>query len=800
MNGRGSTRCLTFGSCLSLIAGTAFLSPSCLAEPAVPVQATVREKPQADAEADGEPSGARSKSNKPTFANDRKTLPRALPYQAELYRWMSGVSLKDVELPPRDLAWYGTVKDQNDLANNWLALALGRGEIGVPYIMKGDAKWFVLNDGHGGGIEGSGGVLQLRWPAGAAFWYQLSLPLADGKDGNPCYRNRALALRVMIATAVDMMMLDDSHDKIDELRRSDFLGGTMNAWTYAFQQCGDVLPPQARTAYEQGFDRMLDKLLEWGPRDVTPNMDTRAISAVARLYFCCDDKRIRDKCLRIARRFLFGKDDGALATINSKKGIFYPAGYVGEGEGPETTYNGVSLYNILMARCVTSDNVEWSFLDEVLRRMLDFKLYQYLPEPNGTVTGPAGYASRTGAPYTRDQRSLVWRQIAAADMYVEGRPLARDYFSPGDAGPTVAAMTSQIKVALQQLKLGRRKAGFATPDHSQPGFWEADHEEHWPPDVPYYPPPGWLGRLQQLVGKNDPTTWAPFERPDAGFNRQFGPPGAEEFWAFRKHDERQDFGFIIEHVPRNWTYGSWAGGSLQAFWIRSAGVLFLTRHDKASDHRWSEIDTWGTNHVWGKTGGGYFSSATYHKGDTPPQVASSINGRGPAVEFKSGFGWSGEGGLQAQIVQRWQVLSDGLGVSLRIRSDGQQQCSELWATLPVYSGEGSGKRAPASLGNDSIIEFWDGGGWKPMSAAVANTARIRLGKKVDSKLVYGFVIFDSPRRVKLSSQVWQAEYQTSTRLRNIHIDLHPATGTPRALPNEISLSYAIRTSDPGNSG
>src|SRR5690606_27265460 len=152
------------------------------------------------------------------------------------------------------------------------------------------------------------------------------------------------------------------------------------------------------------------------------NMDTRAVSAAAYIYVATNDPVLKDKAVRVAKRFLFGSETGSLATLDSDLGILYAAGYVGEFDGPETTYNGVSLFHLLEAYATTRGIANGSFMDEVVRRMIEFKVYQYFKDPdmgngNPYYDGPSGYASRTGDSYVHDQRARGWRDLTAADMH-----------------------------------------------------------------------------------------------------------------------------------------------------------------------------------------------------------------------------------------------------------------------------------------------------------------------------------------------------------------------------------------------
>ena len=55
-----------------------------------------------------------------------------------------------------------------------------------------------------------------------------------------------------------------------------------------------------------------------------------------------------------------------MATTGTlRAGIYHRAGYIGEADTPETTYNGVSLFYLLEAYNVAGHLAEWDFLEEV---------------------------------------------------------------------------------------------------------------------------------------------------------------------------------------------------------------------------------------------------------------------------------------------------------------------------------------------------------------------------------------------------------------------------------------------------
>lgn len=692
-------------------------------------------------------------AQKPTYSNERPKLPRDKPYQVALCNWMESLEMEDVTLAHSEVRWDGTIRDTEHASRLWGYFGYGGPKPGT--VMQCKPFWFVLDDGNGHGIEGSGRVRQPRFANSSAVYRIMDLPMADQSQGNPYFGSDALANRALVATAVDLMMTDDSHTKISSIARSDFLGGSMNAWVETFGICRDVLGSKARQGFEQGFEEMVDKYLQWGPRDVNTNMDMRAVAAVARLYSLTESPRLKNKCLRVAKRFLFGFEDGSLDKLDSIKGTYFPAGYIGENNGPETTYNGVSYYHLLEARCEVPDEKEWAFLDPIIESMVRFKLYQYFPD-EGRYDGPSGYACRTGNSYVYDQRRRAWRDVAAADMYPEvALPLIYSKQWRRPKLPPLEELVARTKS--QVRRLAKYGAGKGTDE--APMVWEADHRQHWPPDGTYFSRPGWYDRLQSAYKKQPPHIHAPWDKAGHSFNQFFGEPGKEEFWAYRNAGEGQrDFGFFVEHVPRTWPYGSWAGGSLQTFWTRDAGILLLAAHDKTGDefHKnentrvYKVIDQWATDHVWGRNREEVFTTATaFNMNATQVNVST---GPAPYVETITKFRDS-KGNLYGDVTltSRFDPLPNGLQVTKSL--SGQPECSELWLTIPVYLRDA---RAHKDLPDTQIKVT-------PSLAAVRN---VQLTRRESSATIH----FSEPQKIRFP-EPWQAAYQSRARIQNIQVDM-----------------------------
>ena len=756
----------------------------------------------------------------PQEAIGQSQLPQDNPYQVELYDWLETITIQDVAISTGTLQFNGGSTNVEELADLFLMTQdLGTLDDSPRFAYQGEAKWFVLDDGQGAGIEGSGTVKMLRWANEPAFVYQLDLPNGGGQ-GNPYYQDPAMCTRALVSTAVDLIMLDWEHDQGNSVR-SDFLGGTLNALAYAYYTCNAIIDQSAQAAFEAGFDHMMDKLLQWGPRQVNTNMDTRAIAAVSYLYRSSSDAAFKDKAIRVAKRFMFGAEDGTIADLDRSAAIYMKAGYVSEARGPETTYNGVSFYHILESCVITRDLPEWDFMIEPCMTMIEFKLYQYFHDPvnPGFFDGPGGYANRTGDSYVYDQQGHKFRDIVAADFHPTEKALVRSFRWPGGTLLKDAQELAEfIGYGLDTLT----RYGLGSVSTETPANWV---ENHWPPNHPFGATSGWYGRITSLVNSNDPLVQTPFERSGA-FNRVFG----DEFWIYKSNDGNRDFGFFVEHIPSQWPYDSWAGGSLQTFWTEDTGIVILSKHDKSGDQPsrgedtrvFSIIEDWGAHHVWGYDNEGMaFTSAAWNDVGRGVVTISTDTGAERFVEYRTGFadqrGWpegvedpdgSGIDTTKALLVSRFSTLQNGIKVQRTVTSDQSITITDLWDTIPVFLRD----CAPpfGNEGDDGLecglseteISFWNGSGYTPMSTNISNTTRIRLTRDFGSGPKHVYVAFEESQRVKLSDQTWHGSYMSDNSLRNIFIDLKNGDGTV-SMPATASVTYTITTTEgtpppPGN--
>jgi hypothetical protein len=160
-----------------------------------------------------------------------------------------------------------------------------------------------------------------------------------------------------------------------------------------------------------------------------------------------------------------------------------------------------------------------------------------------------------------------------------------------------------------------------------------------------------------------------------------------------------------------------------------------------------------------------------------------------------------------------QALADGAYVTHTLTSDGTDEVTELWASIPVflraYAPENPGDQLQQGL-DDTTIEYWTGSAWVAMPEdtdadgipEIVETTKLRLGRDflLGDGPQYAYVVFSGTARLRLSTQIYFDPYQTKTSVRTVHIDLHGDPGRVRAMPESTSVSYLVGVIDHIRSG
>ncbi|MBW3598077.1 MAG: hypothetical protein KY475_12465 [Planctomycetes bacterium] len=704
-------------------------------------------------------------------------LPQDHDWQIALRGHLATLKTADFAIDDHTFTYPEAYEEQDDerVYRDWIVLGhLGR----EPPIaaLQAAPEYFTLAR-----IQGDDAIRIFPEPGSPAWWAQFDFP------GNPYAASQRALRRALVMAAVDMTMLESAQQADPRNLKPDFMAANLGQWAYTLHHAAHLLPTAAEQAYRAGMLHYLEKMERLAPRDENTNMDMREIVKLAELDLVFEDEAMHRRLVREARRILFGDPERTPATSDGRRGTFHPAGYIGEADGPETSYNGISLYHLAEAAMITHGDADWdAFLPEVVERMVRFKAYNTFPEPDGSYEGPSSWAKRTNDPYPHDQRDRPWRPFAEAMLTEEGlyrlrvHPGAYDGHAWGLASRE--AMLSDIRAGIQRLR--RRPSRPEKWSAEQPPIWQ---EGHWPADLPYtwdHYLRGSYARFQKLAEEQSDMLLPPFER-GGDFSINFD----KEFWAVK----RGDWGFQVEAVPhmgRGYEVGgsgALAGGSLAAFWTRPTGVVVLGRlPDKWNYVTWDKVDGWPTHHLWGRTAGGVaFSSARQRE----PWVRYETGAEPPHIHVLGSLGTdrtiAEAGALDAGHVyyrRRFTLEDDGLRIESELLSQGADEVTELWETLPIYLNDARQRK-----GTDTAIEFRIGETWRPGGISLADEVEAIRAFRYDGSVQ---IEFDQPQRVRLSDVI-VTRYQKKDRLQNIQIDLLGNGGRPTAMPRRAAVSYVV---------
>jgi len=597
-------------------------------------------------------------------------------------------------------------------------------------------------------------------PADTAWWARWDHP------GNPYRGSREVLNRAFVVAAVDMIMLDHLHESgdhwVNNARRSDFLGGTMIWLTYVYWAIREDLSPEIREAYETGLGKFMDLFTEWGPTGVNDNMDMKANVALATLIETLPDSKIAEQ---------------ARAYIKRNMNRVHPAGMIRDGGGLDASYNGIALVNIIWAAQIK----HLPQLLEVTERMHDLKGHLTLPEPDGkTYFGPSHFSTRTGYGSPNDQWSLTYRDIAAAMLTDDALYLmagGRKGRGPRSGFPEPDTMRAEVRIGIDYIN------NTLTASDDRFARWESGW---WPGRINYahdFYRPGFYADMVRLHEAEDPLLYPPFTRSEHRFIRVFPEPGMEGDW-IRERDwdsfvsaRFDDYGVIAYTGSTGSTrYMNFTGGGLSAFWTPEAGSVILGRTGNPvtkdrTRQTWADWRLWPTHALSGTTADGKaFSSARIRRRvsevhyDTSEDYAH-IHVAGP-IGVRHDDGRTVEDGNvlgEVGFSRDMQFDNSGVIVESALYADGRDEITELYEILPLFLDDPQQQ--------DSVphqVSLFADGEWREATAEPLDGVKaVRVDRAKGGMLI----VFEQPRQVRLSPEVWQDNYQSRARLRNLMIDL-----------------------------
>lgn len=790
----------------------------------------------------------------PTTWNEDALLPQQFDYQVTLYNWLKTLTTQDVTLQTgQTLTYDNSYSSVDELADLWLEID----GLTASSVTRGESEWYVLDAGNGKGVEATGTVKTPHEPRGSgsyggnparswenepAWLYQLDIPLSGGGQGNPYYQDPALARRAMSVAIVDLMM---HHGNLTTTSGwFDMVGKAFLGMAEAYRWAGDVLPSDVRDAFEEGMGYILDHQIDQGPRAVNTNMDMFMVQGAADLWAAASDPVVKDKCVQVVKRVLFGAPDGVLETNHTvfkaaggfDGGVFDPSGFIMEGDQPEIFYGGESIYHVAGAIAAVANPStgdlpnDWAFLDEVLRRLQEWRTYQYFYDPGvaapGLSDGPAtlitagaGLSGRTGYGVPNGQAGEEWKSLLVADRF------ASEFAHKYDQLPSTSGMESDIADKLSYIT-GEMAGEYVDTPNDWSGW------SPWTKPTPYLPRQGWYSRIQSLIGAQDPSLQPPVAQPGVYYNKAFGgAPVGDQYWAYKNTDGTREWGFFVEAQAKQGGYGGWYGGKIETFWTETTGVVLINRHGKGGcdgdtedSECFNNLDEKAAHHVWGRdeNGNGFTTlllrgrelqrTSTFDTDASTPSVTVNNVFNDPSVPSTSGRTGEETGSEldgSVSIENKIEALTDGARVTHTLTSDGTDQVTELWASLPVYLRHYNPLRAGTDRQEDladTSIEYWDGSAWQAMPEdtdsdgipELVSTTALRLGRdfQLGDGIQYAYVAMNGSQQVRLSTGIYYDPYQSKTGVRTVHIDLHGNPGTSQSLPAEKSVTYTVQTTNP----
>ncbi len=713
-------------------------------------------------------------------------LPQNHPWEVTLRNYMASLKTSDFAVTIAPLSFNSNwVSSDDQLYKWWLAFR----DLPDDREIQMDPKYLLLTS-----IEGSDGQIHMKIGRGgysvlhAAWWADFDYP------GNPYYGEKSVKLRALIPAMTDMMMLTKAHED-GKYTRSDFAGGNLMMYAYAFYVGKNVLPDSVQQAYATGMLSMMQDIIKWGPTGIFGDMDGFASVGMWYVANTLNNPAVTKEAENYTDRLI--------------KRWFYNAGYMGHGDGFDATYDGIDLFFYTWTAMIS----DYQPLINVIDKIVTLKGHLGLPDPDGYSNGPSHFSTATAGPVAMDQWSDYLRDVSDAMISDNGLYLLENY-NRGYRGGVIPdesyMMSSSERTGIMRILTygysGYRKtslAPFETLNNTYiPQVWS---ENHWINDqsAEIYAfdayKDGFYKKIISLKNNNDPILSLPFQRKsnfiEVFSNNKTYPDSCTFVTA-----KLGGYGVVI-HTGRlsNWggatgTLSGLSGGALSTFWTPATGTVINGvaggyQNNNADQHdTWSNWQQWGVNTISGVNGNGDpFSSAR----NRFPDAVSSKTSNSATVTVEGQIGSNVDAGRTApnnaiqgsvHYTRQFEINGSGVTITSTLKSDGKDKAKELWEMIPVFLQNNS------TSGTSTIINLQISNG-KWVSATTTLTKNVTA---IQLQRFNGAVNidFNTPQAVKLSV-ARTINYQINVSTQNIMIDMLHSGGSAVSLPNETSVTYTI---------
>jgi hypothetical protein len=241
---------------------------------------------------------------------------------------------------------------------------------------------------------------------------------------NPLYHDEALRNRIIIASLQELMLLREHELPFSEF--TSYAGGhrafTFAAFTQTYPWVIHDCPADVRQVWTDGLRRYVDHETVTAVSDPM-NQWTFIIKGLQHFADGSGESWYRD----IVRRHV----DWILNRRQWNNG-FQPAGYFNENEGPDATYNGITLHNLGWVYKQTN----YRPLLDALRACMNLFNHTVAPDPDGSWLGASSFCHRTPGDWTAPQFGAGFGMLAdeAPEAAVESRAIVEVRHQKSDAG------------------------------------------------------------------------------------------------------------------------------------------------------------------------------------------------------------------------------------------------------------------------------------------------------------------------------------------------------------------------------
>lgn len=605
--------------------------------------------------------------------------------------------------------------------------------------------------------------------------------------GNVYRQNRGLKLRAFVVAAIKLIMLDDYLDRTPENCRADFMAYQLVQIGAPYPSVEELLPAEVCGAYQTGLKKLARRIIGWGPKGDEIHQDLIAPVGLWYAARACRDPEL-DRDVEAYARALF-----------TDPRYFHPAGYFVERGGYDAGFQGSCNFFAAWAALAG----QWPFAKDAIDRAYRLRAHVLLPEPDGTWTGPTHFNTRLSSPANIDQ--WEWGQMrdyCASLVTDEAAHLVT--LPAADALANAAAARAgefNRQIAENPVKSGNGAAEtpytYLQNDEigSTPWLWRLWDNFNFPASLNFgheFYPRGAYARRRKLEAENSPLLKSPFLRGESfvrDFDRAFMVARQKDYAAIvhtgsvgdpAMHDRAGQFAGPL----------GLGGGQLSAFWTPATGCVVLGRRAGMSKGKsfddLAQWRLWPIHAVSGSTTGGQaFTTARILEPEVVSEIAAdsaAVIARGtiPANPFGQGPALAG----RIDYHRTFRLEADGVRIETRLDGDSRDQIAELYETIPIYLRDA--QRQPNAV--PTTIEFRSNDAWSPAADQwCEQVTMVRLSR------FNGVVeiVFDQPRRVKLSSAEWSDTWFTRATCRNLMIDLLDLPDQPQAV-KETSVAYRLR--------